>query len=165
MFRIGDNVKVIDDNQEGVVTKIHQNKITVLNQYGFEEIFHPSELILREDLIINDFEVPAKSEQKNTNSVPHADEIREIDLHIGQLVDVTADLTNFEMLSIQLSKVKTEIETARLERRNRLIFIHGHGSGKLKEELHKLLSSYAKLEFYDASFRKYKLGATEVKLF
>jgi dsDNA-specific endonuclease/ATPase MutS2 len=68
------------------------------------------------------------------------------------------------MLQIQLGKVKNEIELAQKEKRKKLIFIHGHGSGKLKSELDKLLSTYSKLEFYDASFRKYKLGATEVEI-
>ncbi|MFV0305505.1 MAG: Smr/MutS family protein, partial [Moheibacter sp.] len=73
-------------------------------------------------------------------------------------------LSNFEMLQIQLQKVKDEIEKAYKEKQSRLIFIHGHGSGKLKEELLKVLSRYKGIEVYDASFRKYKLGATEVKL-
>lgn len=164
MFRVGDKIKVIDDNQSGVVTKVNKQQITILNEYGFEETFHQSELIHSRELIIKDFE--AIPESRKPISKPHqSDEPKEIDLHIGHLVDYSKGLSNYEMLQIQLNKVKSEIDLARIERRNRLVFIHGHGSGKLREELHKLLETQARIEFYDASFRKYKLGATEVKLF
>jgi|SRR5690606_13905460 len=164
MFQIGDKIKVIDDAQSGVVLRTQKSRITILNEFGFEETFHASEIILAQELKIEDFH--AKPESKKPRSKPHQnDEPKEIDLHIGQLVDYPYGLSNFEMLQIQLEKVKHEIDLARTERRNRIVFIHGHGSGKLRDELHKLLEAQAKLEFYDASFRKYKLGATEVKLF
>lgn len=164
VFKIGDKIKVIDDNQSGVVVRTAKSQITILNEFGFEETFHSTELIIFEDLKIEDFK--AQPESKKPKSKPHqSDEPKEIDLHIGQLVDYTSGMSNYEMLQIQLRKVIHEIDLARIERRNRIVFIHGHGSGKLREELHKLLESQARLEYYDASFRKYKLGATEVKLF
>lgn len=164
MFKVGDKVKVVDENQSGVVVKVHNHKITLLNEYGFEEIFNASELLIHQELPVKDFEPVAEAAQQK--SKPHqTDEPKEIDLHIGHLVDYTSHMTNFEMLQIQLNKVKSEIDLARSEKRSRLIFIHGHGSGKLREELHRLLENYLRLEFYDASFRKYKLGATEVRLF
>lgn len=164
MFKRGDKIKVIDDNQKGVVIRIHKNQITILNEFGFEETFHSGELLADTTLeigkVVVEQPVPAS---KKTNKNPLS-EPKEIDLHIGQLVDSFQNLTNFEMLQIQLNKVKDEIELARTEKRSRLIFIHGHGSGKLKEEMMKLLNRYTGIEIYDASFRKYKLGATEVKL-
>lgn len=164
MFKVGDKIKVIDDNQVGVIKKVNKQQITILNEYGFEEIFHTSEIILNQELLINDFN--PKPEAKTIKSKPHqTDAPKEIDLHIGHLVDYPSGLSNYEMLQIQLNKVKQEIDSARIDRRNRIIFIHGHGSGKLREELYKLLESQTRLEYYDASFQKYKLGATEVRLF
>lgn len=164
MFKVGDKIKVIDDNQQGVVKNIFKQNVTILNEYGFEEIFNSSELILNQELVIQDF-IPTP-ENLPHKSKPHQipDTPKEIDLHIGHLVDFTSGMTNFEMLQIQLNKVKSEIELARAEKRHRIIFIHGHGSGKLREELHKLLEAQSRIEYYDASFKKYKLGATEVKL-
>ena len=164
MFQIGDKVKVIDDNQSGTVIGIRKNQIIVLNEFGFEESFHLNELIPDEKLEIGKVEVfPTEKSSRKTEGNPLS-EVKEIDLHIGQLVDSFIHLTHYEMLQIQLQKVEEEIELARTERRSRLVFIHGHGSGKLKEELMKLLNRYKGIEVYDASFRKYKLGATEVKL-
>lgn len=165
MFKAGEKVKIIDENQEAIVIRVYKNRITVLNEFGFEETYNASELIPVQDLPIGEFINATEEIPNRKNILQNTVELKEIDLHIGQLVDYPSGLSNFEMLQIQLNKVKDEIELARREKRNRLIFIHGHGSGKLREEIHKLLKSQPKLEFYDASFRKYKLGATEVKLF
>lgn len=164
MFKVGDKIKILDDSQTGRIVKIHKQRITILNEFGFEETYNDFELILNEDLVIDDFVVTPENETKMKSGAKATEVLKEIDLHIGQLLDYTSGLSNFEMLQTQLNKVKSEIELARKEKRSRIIFIHGHGSGKLKEELHKLLESYTRLEFYDASFRKYKLGATEVRL-
>lgn len=165
MFQSGDKVRVLDDNQQGVVLRVHRNRVTILNDHGFEETYDLSELIPDWELSVGDFSKPPEESSGRKTYRHSPDEPREIDLHIGQLVDYPSGLSNFDMLQIQLNKVRSEIDQARKERRNRLIFIHGHGSGKLREELHRLLNSYSRLEFYDASFRKYKLGATEVRLY
>jgi dsDNA-specific endonuclease/ATPase MutS2 len=45
-----------------------------------------------------------------------------------------------------------------------VIFIHGIGEGVLKRELQYLLKKYP-VDFYDASYQKYGLGATEVYIY
>ncbi len=164
MLKIGDKVKVLDDNQKGEILRIFKNRITILNELGFEEVYNDNELILDMDFEVGEIQLPTSNSKITPLPSVSSSEPKEIDLHIGQLVDYYTGLTNYEMLQIQLRKVREEIDKARNERRSRLIFIHGHGSGKLKKELIKLLESYSRLEFYDASFRKYKLGATEVRL-
>ncbi len=165
MFKIGDKIKVLDANQTGEVLSVEKHRVTIMNEFGFEEIYNESELILNQDLQIADFKLLPEKEISKSKIQKTLNQPKEVDLHIGHLVDYTLGLSNFDMLQIQLNKVKSEIELARKEKQNRLIFIHGHGAGKLREELYKLLESYTKLEFYDASFRKYKLGATEVRLY
>jgi len=164
MFKAGDKVKVLDDNQKGEVLRTFKNRITIINEFGFEETYNANELIPDMDFEVGEIELPKTGLRIIASPVLPSAEPKEVDLHIGQLVDYYTGLTHYEMLQIQLQKVKDEIEIARTEKRTRLIFIHGHGSGKLKKELIKLLESYDRLEFYDASFKKYKLGATEVKL-
>ncbi len=164
MFKTGDNVKVIDDDHKGKVIRVQKNLVTILNEFGFEESFFAHELL--PDLFLEIGKViiqePAVSPKKS--GVKPLSEPKEVDLHIGQLIDSFAHLSNYEMLQIQLDKVRQELDLARAEKRSRLIFIHGHGTGKLKKELLKLLSQYTKIEVYDASFRKYNGGATEVSL-
>ena len=165
MFKKGDKIKVIDDDQKGVVIGVEKNRIKVMTEFGFEDSFYAHELILDKPLEVGEVKVVKTETFRQKPKKLPKNEPKEIDLHIGQLVDSFIHLSNYEMLQIQLQKVRDEIELAKKERRSRLIFIHGHGTGKLRDELHNLLLHYKGLEFYDASFRKYKLGATEVRLF
>ena len=165
MFKIGDKVKVIDDDQKGTVIRVNRSQITLLNEFGFEELYFSSELLLDETLEIGKVEIEKEEFSKPKAEGNPLTESKEIDLHIGQLVDSYQNLSNFEMLQIQLQTIQNEIELARAERRNRLVFIHGHGSGKLKEEMMKILNRNKGIEIYDASYRKFKGGATEVRFF
>lgn len=92
-------------------------------------------------------------------------EIREVDLHIGELVDSATGLSNKEMLDIQMEKFRAEMEAALREGVRRMVFIHGVGQGTLKNELRRELSNrYKKYDVQDASFREYGYGATMVIL-
>ena len=73
-------------------------------------------------------------------------------------------MDNFEMLSLQLETAKRKIEYAISKRISKIIFIHGVGEGVLKSELHYLFGRYP-VRFYDASYKKYGLGATEVYIY
>ncbi len=89
----------------------------------------------------------------------------EVDLHIGQLINSTQGLDNFDILTIQLDTAKRQLEFAMQKRIQRVIFIHGVGEGVLRTELEFLLKRYDQLKFYDADYQKYGRGATEVYLF
>lgn len=164
MFQVGDKVKVIDDDQKGKVIRISKNRVTILNDFGFEETFNADELLLDQRLEVGEVRVEPEEKSPKVTLSKEVLAPKEIDLHIGQLVDSYRGMTNYEMLQIQLQTVRNEMELAQKERRKRLIFIHGHGSGKLKSELMRVLKSYQGIEIFDASFRKYKQGATEVEL-
>lgn len=93
------------------------------------------------------------------------DEIIEVDLHIHELLDNPAGLSNKEILDIQLEKVKNEMQSAIQSRAKRIVFIHGVGQGVLKQEVARLLKSkFPKYRFQDASFKEYGYGATMVML-
>ena len=88
----------------------------------------------------------------------------EVDLHIGELLDDYRGMSNFEILSIQISEAKKQMEKAILDKEIRkVVFIHGVGEGTLKFELRKVLDKeYARFEYQDASFERYGFGATMV---
>ena len=89
----------------------------------------------------------------------------EVDLHIAELIDNNAGLTNKEILDIQLEKVHSEMREAIKSHVKRIVFIHGLGHGVLKQEVAKLLKSkFPKYYFQDASFKEYGYGATMVIL-
>ena len=93
------------------------------------------------------------------------DNIAEIDLHIAELTDNTINMTNADMLTMQLDYVKRCLEEAGKQHVSNLIFIHGVGNGTLKQAMLKLFRNTQGLEYFDAPYARYGMGATEVKLF
>ena len=68
------------------------------------------------------------------------------------------------MLNLQLDTAKRKVEFAIQKRISKIVFIHGVGEGVLKSELQSLLNKYP-VKHYDASFKNYGLGATEVYIY
>jgi dsDNA-specific endonuclease/ATPase MutS2 len=73
-------------------------------------------------------------------------------------------MDNYDMLNLQLDTAKRKVEFAIQKRVSKIVFIHGVGEGVLKSELQSLLNKYP-VKHYDASYKKYGLGATEVYIF
>ena len=90
--------------------------------------------------------------------------VMEVDLHINKLVKSTRGLDNYDMLNLQLDTAKRKVEFAIQKRISKIVFIHGVGEGVLKSELQSLLNKYP-VKHYDASYKQYGLGATEVYVF
>ena len=90
-------------------------------------------------------------------------EIEEVDLHIQELADDFANLSNAEILDIQMSRFTTALDGGIIAGTRRIVFIHGIGNGRLKHEILKTLDrKYPKLRYQDASFKEYGYGATMV---
>jgi hypothetical protein len=128
-----------------------------------ENILHTEIDKLTED----DFRKVVKAKEKPVTEVqtpkPKETEIAEVDLHIHELIDNSAGLTNKEILEIQMDKVENEMRTAIQNRIKRIVFIHGVGQGVLKQEIAKRLKAkFPKYVFQDASFKEYGYGATMV---
>lgn len=86
-----------------------------------------------------------------------------VDLHIEKLTNEWQELSNFEILSIQLKEFEKWYDLAVAHRQPSLIVIHGVGKGKLKEEIHDELKLKKEVKYfvnqYDARFG---YGATEI---
>ncbi len=92
-------------------------------------------------------------------------DLKEVDLHIGELVESDKGLSPKEILDLQLERFRSGMDTAIREGTRRIVFIHGVGQGVLKNELRRELERrYRKYEMQDASFREYGYGATLVIL-
>ena len=93
------------------------------------------------------------------------DKIAEVDLHIGELVDNFTNLENSDLLNIQIDYFNKCLNQAQKERLVKIIFIHGVGNGKLKTAILKKLQTTEGIEFYDAPYARYGMGATEVHFY
>ncbi len=90
-------------------------------------------------------------------------EVREIDLHIHELMDKHSNMSAKEILDYQMDCFRKEMKKAINDRVKNIVFIHGKGNGSLKAELrNELKLKYRKYQFQDASFQKYGFGATMV---
>ncbi|WP_298778922.1 Smr/MutS family protein [uncultured Polaribacter sp.] len=173
---IGNKVAVLDDVLKGRVKNINGDEISVETDDGMIFNFLASELVKIEQ---DQYELSKYSDinnkllqdkmniiqPKKSLFIKEKNEvILEVDLHINQLVKSTKGLDNFDMLNLQLSTAENKVEFAIKKRIPKIVFIHGVGEGVLKSELQRLLSKYP-VKYYDASYKKYGLGATEVYFF
>jgi hypothetical protein len=177
----GDKVAVLDDVIKGVVVAVHPTKIEIESTDGFTFEFAPNELVVIKD---NQFELSkysdisnelllAKSKEttKKKKGIKFKSDLKEdklppmeVDLHIHQLIPSTKGMDNFDILNHQLSHAKHKLEFAIKNRIPKIVFIHGVGEGVLKSELEFLLQNY-NVDFYEASYKKYGFGATEVYVY
>ena len=67
------------------------------------------------------------------------------------------------MLEKQINRANEEIKLAKMDKINKLIFIHGKGKGVLKKEIYKILNTIDDIEFFEADIIKYRFGAVEVR--
>ena len=175
-FSIGDKVSALDEDMNGVVTGFTSNGVTVETVDGFTITFTERELIktadnsdftkelgrFNTDSILQQKEIPkARSfvkEKKLKGEIPPP----EFDLHFEKLVKNWRGLSNYEILTMQSDTAKRHIEFAIRNRIPKIIFIHGVGEGILKSELDFMLGRYDGIDFKDANYQKYGVGATEV---
>ena len=150
-----------------------------------ETSFHPNQFFKKNALILqisrniltteidklteDDFKkLVQEKEEKPATEKPaqkRTEEIVEIDLHINELLDNSAGLSNSEILEIQKEKVESEMKLAIQTGVKKIIFIHGLGQGVLKQEVINLLKTkFKKYYFQDASFKEYGYGATMIIL-
>ncbi|UOB18197.1 DNA mismatch repair protein MutS [Abyssalbus ytuae] len=176
-INIGDKVEIIDDCLKGRVVLIKGDTVVVETNDGFEIEAGIKEVIKIND---NNNELHVKSadvfdalvhknlnEKKKKVSVKREKVIppMEVDLHIGQLTKSAKGMTNYDMLTLQLETAKRQLEFAIKNRIPKIVFIHGVGEGVLRTELEYLFGRYDNITFYDADFKKYGFGATEVYIF
>lgn len=154
--------------KENVLAKHHEFKFSV---YAFilKDDFFDKKIIeqkITEDDIrklrsIKEFKQP----QKKSTSAKQKTTEKEVDLHIEELIDSYSGLTNSQILNIQMDHFERELDDARANGLKKIIFIHGVGNGRLKQEIISVLKNQEGLKYQDGSYKKYGFGATEVVLF
>jgi len=175
-IKIGQKVAVLDDVLKGVVLSVNGSLISIRDTQGMIFNFEANELVVIEEnqaemSKFSDINNPLlkekmlSSKKKPSLFVKEKNEvILEVDLHINQLKKSTRGMDNFDMLTLQLNTARSKVEYAIQKRISKIVFIHGVGEGVLKTELNYLLNKYP-VKYYDASYKKYGLGATEVYIY
>ena len=86
-----------------------------------------------------------------------------VDLHIDKVTDSWKDLSNVEMLEMQLNAFEKYYELAVAHHQSQLIVIHGVGEGRLRDEIHEQLRLKKEVKSFVNQFHPlYGYGATEI---
>lgn len=86
-----------------------------------------------------------------------------IDLHIEKLSSGWHHLSNFEILTLQLSAFEKYYNLAIAHHQPNLIVVHGIGTGKLREEIHEILKFKKEVKsFVNQYHHNFGYGATEI---
>ncbi len=86
-----------------------------------------------------------------------------IDLHIQKLMPDVKGLSNSAIMEIQLSALSRSLQNAIVSRQEKMIVIHGIGTGVLKDAVHKVLAEMPEvLRFANEWLGGFGFGATEV---
>lgn len=172
-LEIGNKVAVLDDVLKGRVIKINGDVISIETSDGMVFNFSEFELVKigKEQHELTKFsdinnallkeKIAANPAKKSLFKKEKKEVVLEVDLHINKLVKSVRGLDNYDMLNLQLDTAQRKMEFALSKRIPKIVFIHGIGEGVLKSELQRLLNEYP-VKHYDASYKKYGLGATEV---
>lgn len=164
------------------VLRIDPVKFYKLHTFGTSEFFEEKAWVLplvENDLPVMDIPVDAKSLERamQEKTVPQPQTPKparhkqpkegpvEVDLHIHELVDTTAGMSNADMLQLQLQTFRDTLDRYKGEKGRKIVFIHGKGDGVLRRAiLEELQRKYKNYEYQDASFREYGFGATQVTI-
>ena len=178
MLKIGDEITVLDEDLSGRILKINNNIVLVETTDGFELEFDIDNIIkLKNDLLksqsisytevqnaLQHKDIPKKKIIKRKPKERYQPTM-EVDLHIHQLTNSSRNMSNHDMLTLQLDTAKRQLDFAIKKRIQKIVFIHGVGEGVLKLELEYLFKRYDNIKFYDANYQKYGVGATEVYIY
>lgn len=122
-------------------------------------------LITNEDIQQSIREKDAPSRRPRIQKIAKKDknDVLEVDLHINELLDTTAGMSNKEMLDYQMNKFHEVMKENKGKKKKKIVFIHGKGDGVLKKEIIKAIrKEYKSMDYQDASFQEYGYGATMI---
>lgn len=176
IFKVGDKVKIVDEQSEGEIVRIEKDRIWVATGCGFDFPYMAHQIIKISksgEKVYSPKEYKGSDEVRYTSSKSrewsfpkihlHTKSVPEIDLHIEELTNIP--LESHEHIHYQLGFFKKIMNQAKSQKVRRLIIIHGVGTGVLRSSLQSILEEcYPEAECFDADYSKYGYGAMEIIL-
>ena len=105
---------------------------------------------------------PRRFKEFQKSELPTLEE--EVDLHLEAILGIDpSDMPDHEKFLTQMHHFEQRLNHALTHKYIQITFIHGVGTGRLKEAIRKELIEY-ELSFEDGAFHKYGVGATVVRL-
>ena len=168
-MKTGDKVSFLDEKGEGKIISIDGDSLQILVG-EFAQTYSISEVVVRQDSFaeaINASQVFSKDNKKEIP--PHKQSPdssnQAIDLHSSALPNRKNELKGHGILLYQLETAQSALQNARRKKMSSITFIHGNGSGILKQNLEEWLNTLDYVSYSDASYRLYGQGAIEVRIY
>ncbi len=162
MFKEGDKVRLIDSDVLGEIYYVmSEDMVVVLTEDGYKietSAYNVCERLSLADYLSSNIGHGLKSpdkEQKPAQKLKPTKKELEFDLHADKIFPSTRGISQNELLLFQLDEVRNIL------RRNRgcttpIVLIHGHGDGKLRTAILKVIKSeFKEWSVEDAPFSKY----------
>ena len=174
-IKVRDIVYVIDEDLSGEVLQIEGDKVVIQCSDGFEYTYLKDQLlkINEEDQSVEFVRKKVPFSSSNTEEKKQLysfhrqwnlkTKIPLVDLHIEVLAPDKNFKSDHEVLLFQLECVREVMDIAMRKRIRKIVFVHGVGKGRLREEMRRFVATtYSDIEYYDGDYRKYGYGATEI---
>jgi len=192
-FKVGDKVKYLNEEGGGLVLRIiDEENLEIQDEHGFDYIVKKSEVVSEGKNTVNEKAIKDRLKSFNVSGsegrkseVPNPKysnlitdylmsskhywtskdkDFIEIDLHIEEIVEKPGNINDGQKLHFQLDHACYCLEEILNMNIRRVIFIHGVGSGILRDELRKWLNTLSYIEIINANYHRYGIGATEVRI-
>ena len=153
-FLVGDKILFKNSNLKGIVIEVISDyKVIVCSEEGLNLRTSVRELIKVNDSTNNSSAYGSIASKKMQNirvnnfKKKSKEKSQKVDLHIQFLKKEFNNLSDFEILQIQIDECYSLIENAFKKNMDCLEIIHGIGKGTLRKKVHEILKSY-QLRYY-----------------
>ncbi len=175
-FKVGETVAFMHEQGSGEIVRFAEKEtVIVLDETGFERPFPINQLVKIQgemDYVVKEkvlFQNDVNSKKERNDKLMDLIQVNgnawEVDLHAHNLLESERGFTPTELLLYQMQKFKSVYRLAVDKKIKRLIVIHGIGKGVLKSEIRDFLTGKEGISFFDADFRHYGKGATEIEFY
>lgn len=155
-MEVGDFVIILDTEDGGKITKIlSKSKIEILLDNGFTIRTSTDKIKIGEEPVRFVNHLP----KKHKVTLPPI----KVDLHMECLIDDHTRLNNAEKVILQLEAFESQLSAAIAGGMFEITFIHGIGSGVLRDQIRKSLKENKHIKSYADA--QYDRGATLVKIY
>lgn len=162
-MKIGDNVSVVDEDLDGIVTSVKGNIVVFKDEFGFTYQYPKEKLVPKNAGLYDNIRVEKKQEFQKVISRKHQKNHLVLDLHFHNLVKNPSDYGSFERLFIQKEKLLKVMEFCRKNHLKRLEIVHGIGDGILQKLVWDTLESQTGIDFYNKEILHHQSGAVMVE--
>lgn len=168
-YKQGDRVSFLNQPGGGVVKNLLSKfRLIVTSDDGFDIAVSVDEIVpicAPSVYTISSKHIDEKEKHniKQKLSKRKKEEEWEVDLHLDEIIGNSCFMNDHQKLQHQIRYFKNCMDRAVDCKIKKVIFIHGVGKGRLKQEIINVLKEYERIKYYDAPFRKYGVGALVVE--